>query len=211
MGKLDSDHNERLHTFLALTAQRHDHVCPRQVLGVRMGMLAGQILGIELPQTRKRLVTLVETDGCFADGIAVATGCEFGHRTLRLVDYGKVAAVFIDTRTDRAVRIYPHYASRENARALAPEAHSRWHAYLEAYQTMPDDALLVVQDVQLTFSVSEMMSRPIKRIDCEGCGEEIINEREVVVDGRVLCQSCANGGYYVLAGTPIKRQIKIWP
>ena len=57
----------------------------------------------ELPQTDKRLYTFVETDGCFADGVMVATGCSLGHRTLRLIDYGKVAATFVDTR-ERAKR-----------------------------------------------------------------------------------------------------------
>lgn len=203
--------NHKLQTFLALTAQRHDHVCPRQVLGVRMGMFAGQLLGLELPQTNKRLLTLVETDGCFADGIAVSTGCEFGHRTLRLVDYGKVAAVFIDTRTERAIRIFPHYQSRDNARTLAADARSRWHAYLEAYQVLPDDALLMAEDVQLNFSVKELISRPVKRVDCAQCGEEIINEREVMVDGRALCQACAHGAYYSPTNTPLRRDIKIWP
>ena len=53
-------------------AALHRHLCPRQVLGLRMGLLAGDWLGIELPQAGKRLIAIVETDGCFADGVAVA-------------------------------------------------------------------------------------------------------------------------------------------
>ena len=44
------------------------------------------------------------TDGCLIDGIAVATGCWVGNRTLRVVDYGKSAATFVDTATQRAPR-----------------------------------------------------------------------------------------------------------
>ena len=33
-------------------------------------------------------------------------------------------------------------------------------------------------------------------VSCEGCGEEIINEREIVRAGRTLCRSCAGAGYY---------------
>ena len=57
-----------LQELLDKTAEYHHHLCPRQVLGVRMGMYAGELLGLELPQPRKRLLAIMETDGCGADG-----------------------------------------------------------------------------------------------------------------------------------------------
>ncbi len=99
-----------LQELLQATAARHYHLCPRQVLGVRMGMLAAQLLHLDLPQTDKRLLTIVETDGCFIDGIAVATGCWVGRRTLRIEDYGKVAATFVDTQTEQAIRLTPRFS-----------------------------------------------------------------------------------------------------
>ena len=80
--------------LLKESAALHRHLCPRQVLGVRMGLLAAEVMGLDLPQTDKRLLTIIETDGCAADGISVATGCWVGRRTLRVEDYGKVAATF---------------------------------------------------------------------------------------------------------------------
>jgi|YNPNPStandDraft_1061719.scaffolds.fasta_scaffold12113_4 formylmethanofuran dehydrogenase subunit E len=65
-----------------------------QVLGVRMGLDAGELLGSALPQADKCLYTIVETDGCAADGIAVASNCWVGRRTLHIEDCGKVAATF---------------------------------------------------------------------------------------------------------------------
>jgi len=91
--------------LLDASAALHRHLCPRQVLGVRMGMLAGELLGLALPQTDKRLYVVAETDGCAVDGISAATNCWVGRRTLRVEDFGKVAATFVDTQTDRAVRI----------------------------------------------------------------------------------------------------------
>jgi hypothetical protein len=44
--------------------------------------------------------------------------------------------------------------------------------------------------------VQTLISRAGVRATCEGCGEEIINEREVMVEGRILCRGCAHGGYY---------------
>jgi len=96
-----------LSELLDASAALHQHLCPRQVLGVRLGMLAGQLFELDLPQTDKRLLAIVETDGCAADGIAVAAGCWVGRRTLRVEDYGKVAATFADTETGRTLRIAP--------------------------------------------------------------------------------------------------------
>lgn len=182
--------------LLAQSAALHHHLCPRQVLGARIGMYAGTLLDLALPQTTKRLYTFVETDGCFADGVSVATGCWFGRRTMRLVDLGKVAATVVDSRDGRAFRIRPRTSARELAHQYAPDAQSRWHAYLEAYQVMPDEELLEAWPVRLTLDLKTLISRNGVRAECEVCGEEIINEREVVRDGRTYCRTCAEDAYY---------------
>lgn len=187
-----------LNDLLDIAMRTHKHLCPRQVLGVRMGMMAATQLGLELPQRDKRLLTIVETDGCFADGISAATGCLFGRRTLRLEDYGRVAATFIDTKTERAVRIAPHPTCRQNARQYAPQARSRWHAQLEAYQLMPEVELLVAQPVELRFDLQALIGRPGVRVNCDRCGEEIINGRELHQGDETLCRACAGRSYYHL-------------
>jgi formylmethanofuran dehydrogenase subunit E len=63
-----------LDDILEQAAALHRHLCPRQVLGARMGILAGRLLSLELPQQNKRLYTFVETDGCFADGSVLQPG-----------------------------------------------------------------------------------------------------------------------------------------
>lgn len=192
----DDPHPPTLERLLAQSADLHRHLCPRQVLGARMGMLAGRLLGLELPQTARRLYTFVETDGCFADGVSVATGCWLGRRTMRLIDYGKVAATFVDTRGGQAIRIWPSPQARERASVYAPGAKSRWHAYLDAYQVMPDEELLCVRQVTLTLDLPALISRNGARAHCERCGEEIINERELCRGNAVLCRACADGAYY---------------
>ena len=182
--------------LLEQTIAMHHHLCPRQVLGVRMGMLAAKLLDLELPQTDKRLFTFVETDGCFADGLAVATGCTLGHRTLRLMDYGKVAATFVDTQTNKAIRIYPHPASREAAANWHPEAASHWQAMLEAYQVLPIETLFCWDPVELTLDLTALISKHGPRVNCAICGEEILNERELMIDGQFVCRSCSGDSYY---------------
>ncbi len=192
-----------LEYYLEKSAAMHKHLCPRQVLGVRIGLRGLRELGFfdertqqPFENTRKRLLTIVETDGCGADGIAVATDCHIGRRTMRLQDFGKVAATFVDRQTGRAVRVRPALNVRKLAHQFAPDAKSRWHSYLEAYQVMPDEALLEVQPVLLTQPLEKIISRPRARVICAECGEEIMNEREVLVNGRFLCKQCAHLGYY---------------
>jgi len=188
--------NRNLQEILEISSARHTHLCPRQVLGGRIGLAGGAALGFELPRRDKRMLIILETDGCFADGVEAATGCTVGHRTLRIEDYGKIAATFVNTQTGQALRIIPRLDVRERAYTYAPGESRHYFAQLQGYQVMPDDELLTIRPVQLTVPASQIISRPGVRVNCESCGEEIINEREVRIDGHVFCNTCALGGYY---------------
>jgi formylmethanofuran dehydrogenase subunit E len=182
--------------LLNASAAQHRHLCPRQVLGVRMGILAGEILGLALPRTDKRLLMIVETDGCVVDGLSAATQCTAGRRTLRVEDYGKVAATFIDTRTGQAVRIAPRREARLWAAAYAPKARNKWEAMLLGYQRMPAATLLTVQKVMLKTPLERESSRAGRKIICDVCGEEISNGREVRQARMTLCRACSGEAYY---------------
>jgi formylmethanofuran dehydrogenase subunit E len=179
------------------SATRHHRLCPRQVLGVRVGMLAASLLDLDLPQSDKRLLAIIETDGCFVDGVSAATGCYVGRRTLRVEDYGKVAATFIDSLSEQAIRIAPRQYIRELAWDYAPSARNKWEAQLIGYQHIPDDLLLDWRYVELTIPIKQIIGQPGKRANCEICGEEIINQRELVREGTVLCKSCAGESYFI--------------
>jgi formylmethanofuran dehydrogenase subunit E len=163
-----------------------------------MGMLAGQVLSLDLPQSDKRLLTIMETDGCGADGVAVATNCWVGRRTMRIEDYGKMAATFVDTVSARAIRITPILEARHLSPNYAPEAKDQWQAQLIGYQRIPDEMLLSVQDVRLITPLEKIVSAAGRRVHCESCGEEVMNEREVLHAGKILCKACAGEAYYIL-------------
>ena len=112
---------QALDELLRLSASRHAHLCPRQVLGARIGLAGAAALGLDAPRRDKRLLVILETDGCFADGVEVATGCTAGHRTLRIEDYGKIAATFVDVQTEEALRVAPRLDVRQRAYAYAPD------------------------------------------------------------------------------------------
>ena len=174
----------------------HSHLCPRQILGVRLGLAGMKSLGFDSPPDDKQLLVITETDGCFVDGLSAATNCTVGHRTLRVEDYGKVAAVFVDVKIGRTIRVAPVLDIRERAYAFVSEEPDRYAAQLQAYQTMPDEKMFTCIEVQLAASIEAILSRPGMRVNCSACGEEIMNEREIHQSETILCHACAQGGYY---------------
>ena len=80
-----------------------------------------------------------------------------GHRTLRIEDYGKIAAVFVDIKRQHAVRVAPRLDVRERAYRYASEERRHYFAQLSAYQIMPDDQLLMVKEVVLARPIAEII------------------------------------------------------
>jgi formylmethanofuran dehydrogenase subunit E len=174
----------------------HARLCPRQMLGARIGLYGAELLGLALPRLDKRLLATVEMDGCFADGVIEATGCRVGRRTLRVVDHGKVAAVFVDVETGEAVRVWPHPNARERALRHAPRAEDPWHAQLHAYRQMPTAELLTAASVELRSPLRAILGRPGVRVACGRCHEEVTNDRQVQIADQVLCRGCAGDTYF---------------
>lgn len=178
------------------SAAFHERLCPRQVLGVRMGIAGARALGLDVPREDKRLLVFVETDGCFVDGVTAATGASVGHRTLRLADYGRVAITAIDTTTGAAVRVAPREGVREGALGYAPDQPNRYQAQIHGYGAMPEQELLCVTPVVLTFDLPALLGRHGLRATCARCAEEILNQRERETEAGALCPACADGAYY---------------
>jgi len=174
----------------------HGHLCAGQVLGVRLAMAGLRELGIEDPvRERKRLVTFVEIDRCATDAIALVTGCRLGKRALKFFDWGKMAATFVDLASGRAIRISARDSSKARARELFPEL-SREDAQQRAYRTLADEELFDLQWVRVTVRPEDLPGYKGERVECAQCRESINFHREVSVDGRMLCRSCAGERYY---------------
>jgi formylmethanofuran dehydrogenase subunit E len=192
--------NNQIHGLLSQLAARR-RLCPRQVLGVRIGLAGPAALGLETPRQDKRLLVIAETDGCFLDGLEAASGTSPKRRTMRIVDYGKVAASFIDVKTRITVRVSPRLDIRQRAHLYAPDEKRRYYAMLQAYQTMPEEELLEIQEVELDPPVEVLIGRAGLRTACDLCGEEIINQRQVEREGLSLCRACAGDAYYRTASS----------
>jgi formylmethanofuran dehydrogenase subunit E len=186
-----------LSVLLEEAAVVHGHICPGQVLGVRMAAAGCQALGIDEPKGSKRLIVYVEIDRCAADAIGAVTGCRLGKRTMKYVDYGKQAATFVDLKTGSAVRVSALETARERVGSYARQATGdRYAAQIEAYRVMPDEELLSVQPVRLQVLEEDLPGRPVSRVICAVCGEGINDRREVWRNGQPVCRACAEKPYY---------------
>ncbi len=182
--------------YLVEAEENHGHMCPGQVLGVRMAMLGCRLVGIEEPTAGKRLIVFVEIDRCAADAINTVTGCRLGKRTLKYRDFGKLAATFLNTETDESVRVVALESSRELAKQLFCHLQTKKDRQLEAYKTLPDENLFRWQHVRVSLPDADRPGHPLSRVACEECGEGVNDRREVVRDGRTLCRACGGERYY---------------
>jgi formylmethanofuran dehydrogenase subunit E len=183
----------------------HGHICPGQLLGVRMALLGCDLIGVEEPKgkDRKKLIVWVEIDRCMTDAVSAVTGARLGRRSLKFVDYGKVAATFLNTETGKAVRIVARDDSRELAEARFPQIDSKKERQLLAYRQASDSELFNTQTVKVNYSEMDMPGRPRSRVTCERCGESINDGREHKgQDEENLCVVCLSGGYYETEDSP---------
>lgn len=179
----------------------HGHLCPGQVLGVRMAMKGCALIGIDDPEEGtssrcKKMIVYVEIDRCATDAISTVTGCKLGKRTMKFKDYGIMAATFVNLETGQAFRI----TAREEAKALAaryaPATEDRHKKELKAYQIMPEEELFDVEEVLVTIPIYDLPGRTRKKVKCQSCGEWIRDGREKRENGSVLCQICVGGAYF---------------
>lgn len=172
----------------------HGHLCPGQVLGVRMSMLGLKMAGIKDPKgkDRKNIMVFVEIDRCATDAVQSVTGCSPGKRTLKLLDYGKMAVTFKNLKTGKAVRILAIEESKTKAKNYFPEIEDKYECQTAAYKVMPDEELFQCMDVDVEIPEQDMPGRPLSRVKCAECGEHVQDRREVYVDGKALCKACAD-------------------
>jgi formylmethanofuran dehydrogenase subunit E len=186
-------------TLLKGSALAHGHLCPGQVVGVRMAMLGCRLIGLDDPRAQdqiKKIIVYVEMDRCTSDAIAHVTGVKLGRRSLKFMDYGIMAATFVNLETGKAYRILSTEEARDLVSVYAPEINEKSAQQLEAYLRMPDSVLFRVQQVQVPMSEFDLPGPTRRKVSCSQCGQVVRDHREVDVEGMILCKPCARGAYF---------------
>ena len=201
-----------LDELLAEAERAHGHLCAGQILGVRMAMLALHRLDIHEPRKktlangepnpdRKRPVVFVEIDRCATDAIGVVTGARVGKRALKLRDWGKMAATFVDLDaklegsvagepTYKGLRVVALESSKNLARELYPDLPKN-EQQMRSYRELPDEDLFSEQWVRVPLPPSEFPGFKGERVVCARCGEGVNFDRFAEQDGERLCLACA--------------------
>ncbi len=190
---------EAFEDLLESSAEAHGHLCPGQVVGVRMAMLGCRLIGLMEPRRHdqiKKLIIYVEMDRCTADAMAHVTGVKLGRRSLKFMDYGIMAATFVNLETGKAFRVVSTEEARSLASTYAPEIPEKYPQQLEAYKRMPDSVLFRVQQVKVKINECDLPGPTRYKATCSRCGQVVRDQREVVQDGAVFCKPCAQDSYF---------------
>ncbi len=190
---------ELFQELLSGSVAAHGHLCPGQVVGVRLAILGLRLLGFDAPPTLpqlKQLIVFVEMDRCTGDAVAHVTNVKLGRRSLKFMDYGIMAATFVDLAAPQAFRIISTEESRDLAMLYAPPGLTKREAQLRAYQVMPDSVMFRVQKVKVDLSEFDLPGPTRRKVTCARCGQVVRDQREVIEHGQTLCRPCALGAYF---------------
>jgi formylmethanofuran dehydrogenase subunit E len=185
--------------LLEASAAAHGHLCPGQVVGVRMAILGCRLVGLDEPTRReqiKKLIVYVEMDRCTADAVAHVTGVKLGRRSLKFVDYGIMAATFLNLVSGEAFRVVSTEEARDLAAVYAPEVSGTSRQQLAAYCRMPDSVLFRVQQVRVPIKPVDLPGPTRRKTTCRRCGQVVRDGREVIHNGDDICRPCAEGAYF---------------
>ena len=210
--------------LLARTAEIHGHYCPGMSAGVKASCIGFERLGITDHQGMEDVMAVVECNNCFVDGIQAVSGCTLGNNALIYRDLGKTAVTFFRRGHDRGVRIalkdfFPRgeeWDAKEEAdrlfdkavkerQELTEEENERfmqlWKEASFRLMESPDEEVFSIQDV--TPDVPEYA--PIfESAECSECGENVMETRVRMRDGRPVCMSCAGEKHRLVDGSGIK-------
>jgi formylmethanofuran dehydrogenase subunit E len=176
----------------------HGHICGGITIGTRMSILGMKAIGISDPKgkDRKDLLVFVEIDRCATDAILVVTGCHPGKRTMKILDYGKMAATFINLKTGKAVRIASK--NTDGNKVVTREMMEQNPHSPEDFSGKTDEELFEIKEVKVTLNPEDLPGKPIRSVVCSICGERIMDAKDVIKDGKTFCKPCAENKYYYM-------------
>lgn len=193
---------DSFHSLLESCAAEHGHLCPGQVVGVRMAILGCRLIGMDQPKRIdqiKKLLVYVEMDRCTADAVAHVTGVKLGRRSLKFVDYGIMAATFMNLDSGDSYRVLSTEEARDLAQVYAPELATRSERQIAAYKRMPDSVLFRVQKVRVKIDEFDLPGPTRRKVACSRCGQMIRDAREILMQGNPVCKPCTDQSYFTHA------------
>ena len=194
-------------TFLKKAKKLHGGVCAGVVMGIMMSLAAMRELGMDPAEQNKDLIVHVEIDRCMTDGVQAVTGCTLGHRNLKYNDYGKFVATFVNMTTRKAIRVSARDDTCESCFGFWSWAENLFKGNgeykplptpedmeegVEIVSWMPEEELLVLEEVPFKIPENDIPGFPKHITECEICGEHVMDSKELLLDNKIICGSCAS-------------------
>ena len=146
----------------------------------------------EAASRQVRVYESSEIDRCATDAIMALTGCRPGKRTMKIRDYGKMAATFIHLESGKAVRVAKRDSRNESGSDPLPD-----------FANVRDEDLFSVTEVEVPLQPEDMPGKPVRHCRCAQCGETVLDGREIETSGRILCRPCHDkADYYRILNSP---------
>lgn len=184
------DNKEIFEEQLEKAGKFHGDICGGIVIGTKLAIYALGKLGMELNQKNKDLIVFLEIDRCMSDAVQAVTGCSMGKRSLKQMNYGKFAASFYKISTGESFRVTDLDANSKEKRDETTEE------MIERFKKTPSDELFSLQPVEIILNENELPGSPRDKVFCVSCNEKVMDGKQIVIGGKSLCKSCAEGSYY---------------
>jgi len=212
-----------LRGLLDKAGELHGHLCNYLTYGVMAGYIAMRELDVK-STGMEEVIAIVETNNCFSDGVQVMTGCSFGNNALIYRDLGKTA-VTVSKRDGSAIRIALDPDFEDSRKKEYPEAYEFWDKIVAKREKATTEEHGRLMRLFAEMSIKELSKSPdemfriklmkvavpeyapiFASVRCSICGENVMETRARVRDGKTVCIDCVGGEQYVLDGRGISAE-----
>jgi formylmethanofuran dehydrogenase subunit E len=209
---------DNLEGLLKKSAEFHGHICSYSAYGVKAGYHAMKELSVT-SKGMEEVISVVETNNCFSDGIQLVTGCTFGNNALIFKDIGKTAVTVINRKNKRSIRLALKKSFWDSRKKEYPGFFELFEKIVVRRESVPDserkkffrlaeemalNELKVPEEIM--FEIERKKVRPpeyapiFDSVACSICGEAVMESRAGVRKGRPACLTCMEGPYFYMDG-----------
>ncbi|MBN2072465.1 MAG: TraR/DksA C4-type zinc finger protein [Actinobacteria bacterium] len=204
--------------LLKKSALFHGHICSFSAYGVKAGYYAMKQLALT-SEGMEEVLSIVETNNCFSDGIQVTTGCTFGNNGLIFHDKGKTAVTVIHRKSKDSIRLSLKKDFLDSRTEVYPVVSSLFERIVrkrenvstserqEFFKLSEDMAIneLKIPETEMFDITGSMVEPPeyapiFDSVICSICGEKIMESRARVKDGKPACITCKGEWFFYMDG-----------
>ncbi len=182
----------------------HGHTCPGLAIGYRAAMAAMEKFDKERAGDEE-IVAIVETDACGVDAVQVITGCTMGKGNLFFEDVGKQAFTFAVRGRNEGLRCVLKYNVLQDmapeewvelrkkvfGQTATPEEKDKFQEmHRQISEKLLREPLENIMEVKTIAMEIPQKARIFDTIQCQFCGEGVMEPRVRVKNGRFACPHC---------------------